>query len=157
MVVILLMLILLQIMTVQHKFVDFIPDNIEDGIVYISLNFGTVIHNCACGCGNEVNTPLSPTAWKMIYNGESVTLKPSIGNWSFDCKSHYWITNNKIEWSSDWSDEKITKIRNSEDNERIEYYEKEKSTPSITKDNNCEISKTKSNKKRWRFLKYIFG
>jgi hypothetical protein len=111
-------------MTVQHKFVDFMPDIIEDGVLYISLDYGTVIHNCACGCGNEVNTPLSPTAWKMIYNGESISLKPSIGNWSFDCKSHYWITNNKIKWSVKWDDETIRKVRNHEDYEREEYYKK---------------------------------
>ena len=111
-------------MTMQHKFVDFIPNIIEDDILYISLNYGTVIHNCACGCGNEVNTPLSPTSWKMIYNGETITLKPSIGNWSYDCKSHYWITNNEIEWSVKWDDDMIREVRNNEDLEREEYYKK---------------------------------
>ncbi len=109
-------------MNVQHKFVDFIPDQIENDVLYLSLEYGTVIHKCACGCGNEVNTPLSPTGWKMIYDGERVTLKPSIGNWSFDCKSHYWITNNKIEWSSKWNEDRIQKVRETDDVEREEYY-----------------------------------
>jgi len=110
-------------MTIQHKFVEFMPDTIDDGILYISLNYGTVIHNCACGCGSEVNTPLSPTGWKMIYNGEAVTLKPSIGNWSFDCKSHYWITCGKIEWAPTWSDDRINRIREVENDERDKFYE----------------------------------
>lgn len=109
-------------MKFQHKFVDYIPDIIEDSILYISLDFGTIIHKCACGCGNEVNTPLAPTGWKMIYNGETVSLKPSIGNWSFDCKSHYWITLNSVEWSDKWSDESISKVRNVEDSIRRQYY-----------------------------------
>lgn len=98
------------------------PDIIEDGILYISLNYGTVIHKCACGCGSEVNTPLTPTGWKMLYNGEAISLKPSVGNWSFDCKSHYWITNNEVEWSLKWSDETIHEVRSVEDSEREEYY-----------------------------------
>lgn len=109
-------------MKFQFKFVDFIPDIIEDGILYISLDYGTVIHKCACGCGNEVNTPLTPTGWKMIYNGEVISLKPSVGNWSFECKSHYWITNNKVEWSATWSDETIREVRAIQDFERKDYY-----------------------------------
>lgn len=109
-------------MIVQHKFIEFMPDIIEDGILYISLDYGTVIHNCACGCGSEVNTPLSPTGWEMIYNGEAVTLKPSVGNWSFDCKSHYWITNNNVVWSKKWSEDTIQKIRTIENSETQEYY-----------------------------------
>tara|TARA_B100000378_G_scaffold240756_1_gene209237 strand:+ start:338 stop:775 length:438 start_codon:yes stop_codon:yes gene_type:complete len=111
-------------MRFQHRFVDFMPDIIDDGILYISLDYGTVIHKCPCGCGSEVNTPLTPTGWKMIYNGEAISLKPSVGNWSFDCKSHYWITNNEVEWSLKWSDETIREVRAAEDSEREEYYNK---------------------------------
>ncbi|WP_430906590.1 DUF6527 family protein [Maribacter sp. 2-571] len=110
-------------MIVQHKFVEFIPEIIEDGVLYISLDYGTVIHNCACSCGIEVNTPLSPMGWRMSYDGEAVTLNPSIGNWGFDCKSHYWITYGKVEWASTWSDERIRKIRKIEDDERDKFYE----------------------------------
>jgi hypothetical protein len=42
-------------------------------------------------------TPFSPKDWKLIFYGESVSLYPSIGNWNFPCKSHYWITKNSIE------------------------------------------------------------
>lgn len=98
------------------------PDIIEDGILYISLDYGTVIHKCPCGCGSEVNTPLTPTGWKMIYNGEVISLKPSVGNWSFECKSHYWITNNMVEWSATWSDDTISEVRAIQDFERKDYY-----------------------------------
>lgn len=136
-------------MTVQHRFVEFMPDIIEDGILYISLDYGTVIHNCACGCGNEVNTPLSPTAWKMIYNGESISLKPSIGNWSFDCKSHYWITKNKIKWSVKWDDETIREVRNHEDFEREEYYKKVNSKKLKDKAEESVFVNSKPENKNW--------
>ncbi len=78
----------------QHKFVEFIPDRIEDGLLYISVQYCTAIHKCVCGCGNEVVTPLSPTDWRLTFDGISISLYPSIGNWNFDCQSHYWIKNN---------------------------------------------------------------
>ena len=82
--------------TLQHKFVTTIPDELEDGILYITLEYCTAIHKCVCGCGNEVVTPITPNDWELTFNGKSVTLYPSIGNWRFECQSHYWIKNNKI-------------------------------------------------------------
>jgi hypothetical protein len=143
-------------MRFQHKFVDFIPDVIEEDILYISLDYGTVIHKCACGCGSEVNTPLTPTGWKMIYNGEAISLKPSVGNWSFDCKSHYWITNNEVEWSLKWSDETIREVRAVEDSEREEYY-KNKDSQNLEEglSDSVELSKPELKKKSW-FQKLLF-
>jgi hypothetical protein len=88
--------------TLQHKFVESIPDKTEDGILYISMNYCTAVHRCACGCGNEVVTPLSPTGWQLKFNGKNVTLFPSIGNWNLKCKSHYWIINNKVRIAKSW-------------------------------------------------------
>jgi len=87
-----------------HKFVEFIPDALDAGVLYISIAYGTVSHRCCCGCGREVVTPLSPTDWKLIFDGETVSLYPSIGNWNFPCRSHYWIRYNRVEWAEDWSD-----------------------------------------------------
>ena len=70
----------------------------EEKTLYVSVEFGTVIHKCCCGCGNEVVTPLSPDDWKLAFDGRSISLYPSIGNWSFPCRSHYWIRNNRVEW-----------------------------------------------------------
>jgi hypothetical protein len=83
---------------IKHKFVQYIPDLVEERMLYISIEFGTVVHKCMCGCGNEVVTPLSPTDWELIYNGETVSLYPSIGNWGFKCKSHYWIGRSKVKF-----------------------------------------------------------
>ncbi len=91
----------------KHEFVEVIPSNLEEGTLYISLAFGTAIHKCCCGCGNEVVTPLSPTDWRLIFDGESVSLHPSIGNWSFPCKSHYWIEDGVVEWAPRWTKQQI--------------------------------------------------
>ena len=90
-----------------HKFVEFIPDALDEGVLYVSLTYGTVSHRCCCGCGREVVTPLTPTDWKLIFDGETVSLYPSIGNWNFPCRSHYWITHNHVEWAEDWSEWRI--------------------------------------------------
>ena len=90
-------------MILQHKFVEFIPDVLEDGILYISIEYCTAIHKCVCGCGNEVVTPLSPNDWELTFNGKRVSLYPSIGNWNFDCQSHYWIKNSTVKHIRKWS------------------------------------------------------
>ena len=86
-------------MTLKHKFVEYIPDEIEDGVLYISIPFCTAIHKCVCGCRNEVVTPISRKGWKLSFDGESVSLTPSIGSWNLKCKSHYFITNNTVRFA----------------------------------------------------------
>jgi hypothetical protein len=95
----------------NHEFVEFIPKVLQDGILYVSMTYATAAHNCCCGCGNKVITPLTPTDWKLIYDGESISITPSIGNWSFPCQSHYWIKQGKIKWSGKWSSEEIAQGR----------------------------------------------
>lgn len=113
-------------MKLIHKFVKNIPDKTDDGILYISVDYCTTIHRCCCGCGNEVVAPLSPTDWELIFNGETVSLFPSIGNWNFECKSHYWITNNNIEWSYKWNKEQIDNgVKKDQLNKQL-YYQKGK-------------------------------
>jgi hypothetical protein len=93
----------------RHEFVEFIPDleHMEEGTLYVSMQFATVIHKCCCGCGNEVVTPLSPMDWKLIFDGKTISLDPSIGNWSFECQSHYWIRDSTVKWAPQWSREEI--------------------------------------------------
>lgn len=91
----------------KHKFVEFIPDELSSNTIYISIAFATVAHRCCCGCGGEVVTPLSPTDWQLTFDGETVSLYPSIGNWSFPCQSHYWIDRDGIRWAEQWSEERI--------------------------------------------------
>jgi hypothetical protein len=106
----------------KHEFVEFIPDKLDDGMVYVSIPYATVAHKCCCGCGTEVVTPLSPTDWKLMFDGETVSLDPSIGNWSFACKSHYWIRRNKVKWAARWSQEEIEAVRSHERLAKESYY-----------------------------------
>jgi len=110
--------------TISYKFVEFIPDKLENGIIYISPSYSTVVHKCCCGCGNEVVTPLSPTDWQLIFDGESISLYPSIGNWNYPCRSHYWITNNNVEWARRWTEKQIKNARKKEVYEKENYFNK---------------------------------
>lgn len=94
-------------MKMNHQFVEIIPKELDSNTLYVSIKYNTIIHKCPCGCGEEVVTPLSPYDWKLTYNGINISLYPSIGNWNYKCKSHYWIKNSKIVWSSNMEDEQI--------------------------------------------------
>ncbi|MDH3617559.1 MAG: DUF6527 family protein [Nitrosopumilus sp.] len=109
---------------IQHEFVDLIPDVIEEGVLYISVPYATATHKCACGCGEIVVTPIKPTDWKLTWNGKSVTLKPSIGNWSLQCSSHYLIIENKIIWAGKWNDLQIKTGRKKDMKTKSQYYGK---------------------------------
>lgn len=80
----------------KPEFVHYMPKELNQGVLYISMEYSLVMHLCACGCGEKVATPLSPEDWTLYYDGESVSLSPSIGNWEFPCESHYWIKKNKV-------------------------------------------------------------
>ena len=81
------------------EFVDKIPSNLKDGILYVCISCNVIVHRCACGCGERTVTPIDKKyGWKMIYDRQSITLRPSIGNFSIPCQSHYYITENKVEW-----------------------------------------------------------
>ena len=87
------------ITTLIPKFVEYIPEKLEDGIIYVSMTFAVAVHKCCCGsCENHVVTPISQSDWKLSFDGDSISLEPSIGNFQFPCKSHYYIKHNKVEW-----------------------------------------------------------
>lgn len=90
-----------------HEFVEFMPTDLRDGVLYVSVSYATATHRCCCGCGREVVTPLTPTDWRMIFDGETVSLDPSIGNWSFPCRSHYWVKRNRVQWAATWSRDQV--------------------------------------------------
>ena len=137
-------------MMMQHRSVE-IPDAVEDEVLYISLKYCTAIHKCACGCGNEVVTPISPMDWKLIFDGKTVSLSPSIGNWSFNCQSHYWIKRNEIVYAREWDKEEIQFGRINDKKRKAKYYNKE------NKKSYFCCKKTKK-KKGWKtFLKSIFS
>jgi hypothetical protein len=96
---------------IAFEFVEYIPHELEDGKLYISTTYATAVHRCCCGCGSKITTPLAPSEWSLTFDGETVSLNPSIGNWSFPCQSHYWIRRNKITWAGRFSSEQIAAVR----------------------------------------------
>lgn len=103
------------------EFMENVPHDTQDGVLYISIRYSLAIHRCCCGCGKEVTTKLSPSRWTLKYDGETVSLWPSIGNWDFPCKSHYWIERNKIHWVGRFSDKQIEEVRESDLAAELEY------------------------------------
>ncbi|MGW2867899.1 DUF6527 family protein [Kitasatospora sp. NPDC001225] len=102
-------------MTAVHflrpRFVDSFPPVMESGVLYVSIPYTTCGHLCACGCGQEVVTPLSPAQWALTYDGENVSLFPSIGNWGLACRSHYWISEGAVRWSRRYTAREIADNR----------------------------------------------
>lgn len=99
---------------IEREFVDFIPRAMEEDTLYIAMEFSTASHKCFCGCGSEVVTPLSPAGWQLYFDGEAVSLTPSVGSWSLPCKSHYWIRRDTVEWAGMMSREEIDRVRASD-------------------------------------------
>jgi hypothetical protein len=115
-----------QAAVLKHEFVEFIPDVLDDGVLYVSIGYATAAHKCCCGCGYEVATPLSPTDWKLVYDGVSVSLDPSIGNWGFPCKSHYWIQCNRVAWAPTWTEREIAAGRARDAQAKKRYFDIDK-------------------------------
>ena len=107
---------------VRHEFVEHIPDELAEGVLYVSVRFGTVVHRCACGCGEEVVTPLGPAEWRLTYDGRTVSLAPSVGNWSFACRSHYWIEEGRVRWANSFSTQEVALVRSKARSRREGYY-----------------------------------
>ena len=110
-------------MRLRHEFVDYIPEELDDSVLYVSIRFGTVVHRCACGCGEEVVTPLGPAEWKLTYDGRTISLAPSIGNWSFRCRSHYWVDEGSVRWARGFSGDEVALVRKEARKRRSGYYE----------------------------------
>lgn len=111
--------------------VHYMPKVLEAGILYVSEEFHTAAHLCACGCMQKVRTPLGPTEWTVRADVRGPTLRPSVGNWQLPCRSHYLITNGNIQWSNRWTEKQIHAGRQMEHSKRTAYYEARKPSASL--------------------------
>jgi hypothetical protein len=109
-------------MRIRLERVRAMPAQLEPGVLYVSEEFETAAHLCACGCGSKIRTPLGAAEWRLTGDPEGPTLYPSIGNWQRPCKAHYWIENGRVQWSSRWSPEQIAAGRAVEQRRRERYY-----------------------------------
>lgn len=108
--------------TIKHEFVEFVPRELQEGTLYVSIPYETAVHLCACGCGIKVVTPISPPEWRLTWDGDTVSLYPSIGNWQFPCRSHYWIRRNRVEWARALSEREVLEGRRRDAEELEEYF-----------------------------------
>jgi hypothetical protein len=106
----------------EHRFVDHIPERLEEGVLYVSMEYATSAHSCCCGCGEEVVAPFTPTDWKMTFDGETISLRPSIGNWTLKCRSHYVIDRGKVIEAKPWSDEQVEAERRRDQAAKARHY-----------------------------------
>lgn len=79
---------------VTPEFVDTIPEKLVQDVIYITKRYGTAVHLCLCGCGNESVTPIGKNDWSLMGNDDFVTFRPSILNNNCPNKCHYVITDN---------------------------------------------------------------
>lgn len=114
---------------ITPQFVEFVPKELEAGILYISETYGTASHLCACGCGARVVTPLTPIDWRFDVHEQGVSLYPSIGNSDFPCGSHYWIKEGEIEWVPKWTRAEIDAGRRFDRMQKAIYFGEQEAVP----------------------------
>lgn len=138
----------------RHEFVEYIPSELKDGTIYVSIAYATASHKCFCGCGNEVVTPISPTDWELTFDGKTISLNPSIGNWSFPCQSHYWLKRNRIRWAPRMSKKEIAGVRAQDRIVKEKYFAKiETSTVTDTETGTARAEEPKKRESIWSKVK----
>lgn len=76
---------------------------LDDGVIYVVDDSPYIEYNCPCGCGKVVTLPTKKhqpdfDGWGFREQDEKVTLSPSVYSTGFECKSHYFIRENRVEW-----------------------------------------------------------
>lgn len=104
--------------TFTYRRVETLPQVLDPGVLYHVDNYATAAHLCACGCGHEVATALGPDRWRLVVKRGRVTMTPSIGNSSFPCRSHYFITCGCVRWAGEYTPAMIARARRF-DNPRV--------------------------------------
>src|SRR5689334_18121532 len=110
-------------MKIELQHVYYMPKDLQPGVLYVSKEFGTAAHLCACGCNSKIRTPLGPAEWTLEETDRGPSLWPSIGNWQLPCQSHYWITDGQIIWSYEMTSSQIADGRYAEKERRHAYYD----------------------------------
>ena len=62
--------------------------------------------------------PLGPAEWSFLDSPNGPSLAPSIGNWQFPCRSHYWIQGGQVVWSAAWTPTQVQAGHRAEEERR---------------------------------------
>lgn len=148
----------MKIKQIRPESVEFIPEHIEEGVLYISKRYRTAVHKCCCGCGQEVVTPLSPAEWSVTCNGGRVSLWPSIGNWSYPCRSHYVIRDSRVLEAKAMTEQQIQRVKASDRAEKTAQirrtnYAKEAAT--LVPKSNTQITPTREWQPSMKWLQHL--
>ena len=109
-------------LTLEHRFVHTVPRELDSGVLYISMDYATAVHLCCCGCGERVVTPFTPTDWRMTFDGEAISLHPSVGNWNQKCRSHYVIQRGRVLEAGPWSEAQVEAERRRDKRAKAAHY-----------------------------------
>jgi Family of unknown function (DUF6527) len=114
----------MKIERIRLEAVEFMPAQLEAGVLYASKKYRTAAHLCACGCGEKVRTQLGPLGWSLTKGRSGPTLYPSIGNWQKPCRSHYYIRDGCVIWQPGWTDAEVLEGRRAEEARRDAHFQK---------------------------------
>lgn len=123
----------MKLSNINLRHVEFMPKQLEPGILYVSAKYGTAAHLCACGCGEKIRTPLGDAEWCLSEKATGPSLWPSVGNWQKPCQSHYVIDGGEIIWCGQWTPEQIMAGRRKEEARRVAYLEQKYARDSLYK------------------------
>jgi hypothetical protein len=70
----------------------------------------------------KVVTPISPVGWQLTFDGETVTLFPSVGSWNFPCRSHYFVRRDTVVSGENMSQYEIERGRARDQKARDEHF-----------------------------------
>jgi hypothetical protein len=138
--------------------VNSILERLHVGMLYVTRDMDVAGHLFACGCGSEVITPLSPTDWSLTVDRRVATLEPSIGNWDFPCRSHYFILGGKVVWAENMSTKAIAQGRQRNKARKQTFYRAFNASPPLAQEsvNKVQLTKWQSVTKRlvawWKSL-----
>ena len=107
--------------TLEPVFLEFVPVELDEGSLYVSMTYATASHLCACGCGERVVTPLGSADWTLTFDGQ-VTLSPSVGNGQLACRSHYLVQKDRVVWCRPMSPSNAKATHHRDIEQRVRLY-----------------------------------
>ena len=124
--------------------VQFMPKELQPGILYYAEEYGAAAHLCACGCGSKIRTPIDTVEWAIEEEEDGPSLWPSVGNWQKPCRSHYVIRNGRVIWCKTWTEREIQEGRQLEHEKRVAHLDKKN-------------RRNKGSRKLWDWLRGFFN